>query len=310
MASIPTGLNFTVEQYNEFFFSLSFHYHPSVALAGTAVGLFGLLAIVGFALTCKYGEGYMFLLPIMNTMVCIGYIIRIVTESSPDLGKFMASTILILLAPTFLNLINYIYMGKLLTVAGKNVSFGHPRLTIRAEKFGRSFFILNYSGQIPQAVGAGLMIAGPDTTDAGKILLQVGLVVQLVVALLFMTVVFRVTTHRYNYGLSKVPSLRPMFICLYTTVALLFLRSVYRLVSFVSAPNGPAYTTEWVFYVFDSLLILSSFFVFYIFHYGRILELKSDKPKWIEEFKEINKGNTVVSGAQSSAIAPALDEKV
>ena len=61
---------------------------------------------------------------------------------------------------------------------------------------------------------------------------------------------------------------------LYSSITLLFIRNVYRFIEFSASAGDGGYLvhTEWLFYMFETLPILSSFAVYNYFHFGRLLE--------------------------------------
>ena len=119
-----------------------------------------------------------------------------------------------------------------------------------------------------QGAGAGLSSSmnGGDQTSA-KALLIIGLILQLFFFTCFTGITIYINLNK-KYGLRGVKQYKPIFICLYVTIALMYIRSIFRLIEFTDGWYGPIATNEVYFYIFDFLMIFLCFVVFTVLHFG------------------------------------------
>lgn len=132
----------------------------------------------------------------------------------------------------------------------------------------RFFFASDILCLAIQGAGAGLSSSmnGGDQNSA-KALLIVGLILQL----FFFTCFTGITTYinlNKKYGLRGVKQYQPIFICLYVTIALMYIRSIFRLIEFADGWYGSIATNEVYFYIFDFLMIFLCCVVFTALHFG------------------------------------------
>ena len=108
----------------------------------------------------------------------------------------------------------------------------------------------------------------------GRVLLLIGLGAQLVFFSGFLSITVYVNKARV-YGLRANSTLRPVFFCLYSTIALMFIRNIYRLAEFAQGYDAYIATHEAFFYVFDFTMIFSCFLLYACFHFGLYLGPKA-----------------------------------
>jgi hypothetical protein len=98
---------------------------------------------------------------------------------------------------------------------------------------------------------------------------------------------------------------KPLLFALYSALALITARIVFRLVEFTSGFNGPIPRTEWPYYAFDAVPMLLASIVFNLAHPGRYLVgPESEFPK---KPKKGKKGGVVAN--ESSTELVMRDEK-
>ena len=119
-----------------------------------------------------------------------------------------------------------------------------------------------------QGGGAGLSSSlNSGDQNIAKALLIIGLILQLFFFTCFTAITVYINLNR-KYGLRGVKEYRPVFICLYITIALMYIRSIFRLIEFSQGWFGNIATHEAYFYVFDFLMIFLCFVVFTALHFG------------------------------------------
>jgi len=229
----------------------------------------------------------MWIIPTMGFVESLGYGIRIVSQEKATLTPYIVSVLCILMAPIAMALVNYIVAGRVLRVTGKSLRvFG--RFNMQPDHIAKIFFWGDIACFMLQGAGGGLLaIANEAVAKTGNAVVLLGLSVQLMFFLTFMWILHRIYSEP-SFGVQRVPSLRTIFWGLRLTVICLLVRNVFRLIEFASFPDGPAYTTEWAFYAFETLPIFISFVFYCVFHFGRLLECKSDDPHWIKEYRAMN----------------------
>ena len=103
--------------------------------------------------------------------------------------------------------------------------------------------------------------------NVAKALLIVGLILQLFFFTCFTVITVYINLNR-KYGLRGVKQYRPVFICLYVTIVLMYIRSIFRLIEFADGWYGKIATNEVYFYIFDFLMIFLCFVAFTALHFG------------------------------------------
>jgi hypothetical protein len=104
----------------------------------------------------------------------------------------------------------------------------------------------------------GALCAAPSTMQTGTRLLLVGLSLQLGFFTLYTAITVRV--HRTKFA--RDAAARPLFACLYATIALMYLRNVFRVVEFGTGYTGYLKTHEAFFYCLDCVPLWICFAVF------------------------------------------------
>ncbi|UZP32435.1 hypothetical protein NXS19_000251 [Fusarium pseudograminearum] len=152
-------------------------------------------------------------------------------------------------------------------VGGEDCSLISVRKTTRLFVIG-DFITFNIQGN-----GGGLL-ANQKLANAGKIIVIVGLIAQVILFLAF--VVCCVVFHR-RFRVHLRQSHTPVEIrweaylnMLYVTSALILVRNVFRVVEFVMDKEGYLQQKEWPTFVFDSVLMFLVMMAFYIWYPGNL----------------------------------------
>ncbi|KAJ2112456.1 hypothetical protein GGF48_005333, partial [Coemansia sp. RSA 921] len=77
------------------------------------------------------------------------------------------------------------------------------------------------------------------------------------------------TVHVSPSDVSHASAKRRVMLAVTLTTGILYLRSIYRIAEFADGYGGKIYSSEWAFYVFDTILIFIAFIVYIVFFIGR-----------------------------------------
>jgi RTA1 like protein. len=121
---------------------------------------------------------------------------------------------------------------------------------------------------VVQGSSVGLSVTGHNT--GAKVVVIVGLLIQIVSFSLFG--VTAVVFHRKITAVPTLESLNPnipwqkILYMLYGVSALIMVRSIFRLVEYITGTSGYLLQHEWPMYVFDCVLMLAVMVIFYIWY--------------------------------------------
>ena len=132
---------------------------------------------------------------------------------------------------------NYIVAGRLLGLSGLNVG------CLRPNHIARVFLASDVLSFVVQGFG-GSLYTNESTINLGKIVIIVGLFIQTLTLFLFLYVVFTVHSNS-KYGLKGTRDGKLLFIGLYITTSLLFVRSIYRIIEYAGGRDTYVATHEW-----------------------------------------------------------------
>ncbi|KAK9808269.1 hypothetical protein WJX73_005405 [Symbiochloris irregularis] len=170
---------------------------------------------------------------------------------------------LLIIPPSFLALVDYIALGRLIGLIQATKAPGTP-FTLRPQLVTWVFFALEIASLACQGAGAGLSVGDPkkhmDAPHAtlGKILLIVGLATLVALIFFFLCTTVYVQKSRQLQVPELRPSLQTVFLGLYATTTLLLIRNTFRVVEFSMGWHGWLARHELLFYLLDSLMILIS----------------------------------------------------
>jgi len=271
---------------NSLFFEMTLHTAtPSLAFADVAAVAFAVATVVLAYRTYKHGGRFLRIGIYMGVAETIGYGCRASIIQNPNAGAYLIMTLLLLLAPVLLALVNYRVLAILLKQVDRAVYLCCCPLSARF--FARVFFYSDLLTLVIQTGGGTLVFIqkiAPELLDGwpayGPAAIVVfGLAVQIGFFGYFCLITWRVF-HREEYLLGQSASLRPLYLALVGSSVLLMVRNVFRVSQFSLDEDVP----EWSFALFETVPIFGVFVVFCGLHYGRILEVAgTHKPAWVEE---------------------------
>lgn len=242
-----------------------FHYDPSKALASLGIVVFGLFTIY-FAIRLHKSKGSMFLyiLPAVTSMECIGFAYRLACINSPTIAKYINMIFFTLLPARILSLVNYMAIGKVIRLS-----------KIPTEQ--RFYFRPNF---VTWFFFAGDIIlfwvqraCDTDTDTASIAIILVALSVQSMLYACFLLITVYVHQNPiFSYQVEGQPSAKGKLVtCVYVTFALLYVRSMYRVAEYVNGFGGAIASLEWAFYFFDGLALVLCFLTYSVLYIGDYL---------------------------------------
>ena len=242
-----------------------FHQIPKEAPAIFALIMFALLGLINLAITCKTRAWFMLTIAFTALLEVIGYACRIVMLHKPAYDPYVIMQGLLIISPIFLALVDYSATGKLMRMA-------HGGGRLHPAWVARGFFASDLLCLAIQGGGAGLSSSEKaGNLNTAKALLIIGLILQLIFFTCFTTLTLYINLKR-KYGLRGVKAFHPIFFCLYSTIGLMYIRSIFRLIEFAGGWFGYVATHESYFYCFDFLMIFFCFVIFTVFHFGFYLK--------------------------------------
>ena len=266
---------------SDMYFYYTFHYRPNFWGALSQTILFTILTAViaytNYVWSNRTGNPakYMHILTATGIMEALGYGFRIYALQSETIGGFILTTLLILISPIALAVVNYVVVGKLLRASGKQIGF------LKANHVTRLFLASDIFSFMLQG-GAGGLLASKDPVmqDTGKNIVLVGLAIQTLFFTMFVAIAVYMAMSE-KFALMSVRELRPVFSCLFLTIACLYIRNIYRFVEFASGIDSPIVTSELIFAMFETLPIMASLCIYILQHFGKLLPKDEELPALI-----------------------------
>lgn len=272
-----------IESSSAIFFRYTFHYEPVLALAAAAAALFGVATVLAAVQTARFRKPRvsreMILITVTGLAEVLGYALRIITMQTLSVNAYIGTTLLLLVAPLLPAGINYFVLGQILKATNRSV-FG-----MQARRIGAIFVTGDVLCFFIQSGGGG-MLAMHDENMArmGNNIAIFGLALQMAFFALFVATLSFVTYGK-AFNLRRVKSLRGIFIQLFGTTLLLFVRNLYRLLEFAAGLDGPIMSHEWIFYTFETLPLLLCFVLYVTLPFGKVLPSGEDA-EWVQEVAE------------------------
>ncbi|KAL8949697.1 MAG: hypothetical protein Q9222_004218 [Ikaeria aurantiellina] len=217
-------------------------------------------------------------LPWGGLLFTTGFALREVSAFDPkNVGIFIASAVLLLLAPPVYALTNYIALGRTLYYV-PYLSPIHPGRVI-STFVGLDVVIGVITGN------GGARVANTEATpselSAGKAMLRASILLQVLSFLLF--VVLEVVFHRrcikagilasdhHTAAVKPASNLRGILQLMYTSSIIISSRHIFRVVDVWQGASGYLETHEWPLYVFDGAFMFANTLMLNIWHPMRYL---------------------------------------
>ncbi|KAL7411852.1 RTA1 like protein-domain-containing protein [Mrakia frigida] len=242
-------------------------YDASEAAAIVFVVAFGISAIAHIAQASMRKSWWMWPLIVGVLGEVAGYLTRYLSiTQSTNTDLWLASMLLIILAPNFLAATDYILMARLML-------FVAPELSVISPKWiGTIFIACDLLALALQGAGGGSLgsVRTPASLNRAKAILISGLVFQLITFGLFAVVILVFWQRCKRAGVPKGPWVKLMA-ALAASAILILIRSVFRCIEFSKTTLGVVGSrafvrSEAVIYVLEAVPILASCVVFNVIH--------------------------------------------
>ncbi|KAL3424030.1 RTM1 [Phlyctema vagabunda] len=201
----------------------------------------------------------------------IGYTARAVAyNNTSSLPIYIIQACFLVIAPAFFAASIYMTLSRIIRcVKGEHLSI------IRIKWLTKAFLIGDLLSLNVQGGASGLTSSdNANTAKLGENIILAGLCIQLALLVFFFAtaVIFQVRLRRRPTRqslASDAPWLQTLYM-IYIASALIFARSVFRVVEYVEGQDGYSLTHEWTLYVFDAAPMLVVTFIFWFWYPGHI----------------------------------------
>ncbi|KXZ51322.1 hypothetical protein GPECTOR_13g809 [Gonium pectorale] len=241
-----------------------FHEIPKEVPAYIALFLYFAVGAVMLFLTYRTRAWFMLCVTVTAWFEVIGFAIRLlmIKGPNPTLGQFIGMQAILIITPVLLPIADYIMVGRLMTQGDAS------KLRIKPHWVARLFTASDIISLVVQSGGAGLISSdNPSTQKMGTGVMLVGLALQLGFFSCFTVIAVYVHKSRV-FALRNAEYWRPVFLCMYLTIALMYVRNIFRVAEFATGYDGYLASHEVFFYVFDFAVLFVCICVFCCYHYG------------------------------------------
>ncbi|KAF8137830.1 RTA1 like protein-domain-containing protein [Mycena galopus ATCC 62051] len=254
----------------------SFLYCPSLPAAILFSALFGLTTIGHLIQAIHYQKRFCWVVIMAGIWETGGFILRVYNVlNTTSLAYGIPSQLLILLSPLWINAFLYVLMSRLVYffVPEKHVG------GISARRLSMCFVLLDITAFLMQAVG-GTMIGNTEPKIA---LLGIHIYMGGIGLQQFFVLGFTALVVRFHYKMKQLDGSTawklPLYI-MYTSIGLITIRIVFRLIEFSSGVYSPITESEAPLYCLEALPMFAALLLWNIFHPGQVLVgPDSDFPK-------------------------------
>jgi hypothetical protein len=199
----------------------------------------------------------------------IGFIARAAAyNDTSNLGLYLIQSIFLVIAPAFFAASIYMTLSRIIRcVKGEHLSL------IRVDRLTKTFVIGDYLSLMMQG-SASSLTSHPNLARIGEDIVVAGLFIQLVLlGLFFVTaIVFQIRLKkqptRQSYTMDA-PWKQTLYM-IYVVSALIFARSIFRVVECIQGQDGYSLGHEWTLYVFDAVPMIVASFFFWAWYPGYI----------------------------------------
>ncbi|KAK6851040.1 hypothetical protein PG995_009691 [Apiospora arundinis] len=250
-------------------------FEPSLPLAIVATVVYTIATIWISYLTCyRYKAWYFVCVPIGGLCQVTGYAMRAYsTRHHQDIGIFATSTSLIILAPIFVAAGNYLLIGRLIRAVLP--SSRHRIFKVPAQRLTRIYVSFDVVCLCVQSSGSSLASSVGwigQLADIGMNILLAGLALQVLAFSTYLCILVRF--HILSRSMA-VPTSPPGWFnvlkAVYISSILILARCIFRMVEFAEGPQGYSLQHEWLFWVFEALLMIFALVIFCVWHPSKYL---------------------------------------
>lgn len=219
---------------------------------------------------------YTNVLPATCLIELIGYAERRNLILNFGAWPYLFSLLALLVAPVVLAIMNYKVIGHLLQVADQRVSCMSPRVVSSAiVAIDIICVILQFGGSVCATISIALQ--STLITSISTNVLLISFVLQLVLNAAFTALIaWMFTKPTFSPRTSTVPNMTQIWVAIWTTVALLWIRNLYRAgEAFAVVAMSPPAPEEW-FYALDTVPVVLCCIIFCISNFGMLFPVTDD----------------------------------
>ncbi|KAJ4361248.1 hypothetical protein N0V95_002066 [Ascochyta clinopodiicola] len=256
-------------------------YLPSAAAAAIFAVLFLAASVAHGWRICQTRLWFCLPIVIGGLMEFIGYAARIASyNDTSKLGPYIIQQMFILLPPVLFAASIYMVLGRIMVALR-----GEEYSPIRPSRLTKTFVTGDIVSFYIQGGGGGLTALGMKSTGSkinfsllGQWVVIGGLIIQIIIFGLFCVTAFKFHK-RFAEGVVATVwhEWKQMMHMLYIVSGLIMVRSLFRVVEYVTGADGYLMTHEWPLYLFDTVLMLGVLVLFYFYHPSRIPGLTRGK---------------------------------
>ncbi|KAJ7655847.1 RTA1 domain-containing protein [Mycena polygramma] len=284
----------------------NFLYCPSFPAAVLFSALFGLATIAHLFQAIHYRKKFCWVIVMACMWETGGLILRVFSVLNTTSTAFgIPSQLLILLAPLWINAFLYVLMSRFVYffVPEKHV------LGISARRLSLCFVLLDITAFLAQA-GGGSMIS---STDPKTALLGIHIYMGGIGLQQFFVLIFTGLVIRFHHKMLRLDGStdwkRPLYV-MYTSLGLITIRIIFRLIEFSSGLYSSITMHEAPFYCLEALPMFVALLLWNVFHPGQVLVgPESEFPKKEKKSKKDKKAEKDVEAynlLQSRGPSPPL----
>ncbi|TEA17062.1 Protein RTM1 [Colletotrichum sidae] len=272
-------------------------FEPSLPAAVVATILYSVATAWITYLTCfKYRAWFFSCVPVGGLCQVTGYAMRsystqnhqniVGSMSDPPrlssfgsqihgkIGIFASSTSLIVLAPIFIAAGNYLLIGRLIRAVLPPTH--HKIFKIPARYLTRVYVSLDIVCMCVQSSGSSLASGvgwTGELADIGINILLAGLALQVLSFSTYLCILVRFHVLSRSMAEPRAPDgWHKVFRAVSISSSLILVRCIFRMVEFAEGQEGYSLQHEWMFWIFEGLLMIIALTVFCIWHPSRYLK--------------------------------------
>lgn len=252
-------------------------YYPSFGAAVLFSVLFGISTVLHVFQASIYRKKFCWVIIVAGCWETAGFILRtIATRNQLSLGVYMPEELLILLAPLWINAFDYMILGRMIYYfLPEQTLFG-----IKANRLAKYFVCFDIVAFIIQGIGGSIASGGPQE-DPATIMLGIhiymagiGLQEFFILVFVFLATKFHrrmCAIDRSGQGTHEPGKWKALLYALYSSLFLISVRIIYRLVQYSGGVESTIPTHEAYFYCFEALPMVIAVWIMNVTHPGRTL---------------------------------------
>ena len=287
--------------------STFYDYDPVYGILVAAAVIFGLQSLILTVQSLRSRTWFLLWLVVFTACEFGGYVSFAIFDHSPTLSSYLGQLIMIILAPNFVTLVNYVVISRVLPWAG----FEPKSLLARRGNLVPAFFLSSDLLCLTlQSIG-GSQLSGAHHNgqldehkyDLGKNFNLVGISLQLMFQSVFALLAIYIYVNMPDRAVKR--ELRWTWLCMLITMVLVSMRNIYRIVEFAGGQHSAIDQTQVPYMVLDLLLMLLTGLTFIVLDLGSdwVLPARIRKAALLETAAQIhNDGRSVSKEADKDRV--------